>query len=337
MNQYTMTWGLEPLRIAIADHLERSYGLAYDPHQEITVTCGVTEAIMVALMSLLNGGDEVLVIEPYHESYVPAILFAGGKPVFVPLHGPQGRLEGPALRKALTPRTRAIILNSPHNPSGRVFTGEELAQVAELCTKHGLVAITDEIYERIIYDGRRHVPLATLPAMWERTLTISGLSKTFAVTGWRLGYVCAPAELSRAIRTIHDYTTICAPAPLQAAAVTAMGMGEDYFHQLVEGYTARRDLFMHALGQVNLRARSPEGAYYVLADFSEWGFPGDDHAFARWLAKDGGVAVVPGSPFFGLPARGRHLVRFAFPKQLDTLAEAGERLRRKFANRPGPG
>ena len=333
-NQYTITWGMQPLRAAIARHLQGRYGLRYDPEAEITVTCGVTEAIMVTMMSLLNPGDEVLIIEPYHEGYVPATVFAGGRPVFVSLQGPEDRLEAGALERALTPRTRAIILNSPHNPSGRVFSRAELQAVADLCLRHDLVAVTDEIYEHIIYDQREHIPLATLPGMWERTVTTSGLSKTFAVTGWRLGYVCAPEPLSRAIRTLHDYTTICAPAPLQAAAVAALELGEEYYQQLRTQYARRREAFMHVLVEAHLKARPPEGAYYVMADFSAWEFPGDDHAFARWLAREAGVAVVPGSSFFGTPARGANRVRFAFPKRVETLQEAGERLRRKFAQRP---
>ncbi|MBM4422238.1 MAG: aminotransferase class I/II-fold pyridoxal phosphate-dependent enzyme [Chloroflexi bacterium] len=330
-NQYTITWGAPPLRQAIAAKMKRWYGLDFDPDQHITVTCGVTEALSATLMGLLNTGDEVIIIEPYHEGYAPAIIFAGGVPRFVPLDAPDYALNLDKLRAAFNSRTRAIIVNTPHNPTGHVFTRAELEGLAALCQQFNAVAITDEIYEHIIYDDRPHIPLASLPGMAERTVTISGFGKTFAATGWRLGYACAPNNLSNALRTVHDFTTICAPAPLQAACVAALNLPDEYYRQLNCDYSARRDKIMSILGEAGFIARPPEGAYYVMADFSAWKFDGDDYAFARWLPANLGVAVVPGSCFYGTPGMGANAVRFAFAKKLETLNAAGERLSKRTA------
>jgi aminotransferase len=233
-NQYTITWGSTELRQAIAAKMKRLYGLDFDPGEQITVTCGVTEAISVTVMSHVNPGEEVIIIEPFHEGYAPAVMFAGATPRFVALEPPDYSLDLDALGTAFNPLTRAIIVNTPHNPTGHVFTRAELEGIAQLCQEHDVLLISDEIYEHITYDGRPHIPPATLPGMAERTITIGGFSKTFAMTGWRLGYACAPTPNSTALRTIHDYTTICAPAPLQAACVAALNLPDSYYQQLQE-------------------------------------------------------------------------------------------------------
>lgn len=329
-NQYTVTWGMPELRQAIAAKMKRWYGLDFDPDQQITVTCGVTEAISATLMSLVDSGDEVIILEPFHEGFAPAVRFAGATPRFVPIEPPGYALDLDRLRSAFSARTRAIILNTPHNPTGHVFTRAELAGVAGLCQELDVVAITDEIYEHILYDGRQHIPPATLPGMGERTVTIGGFGKTFAITGWRLGYACAPTVHSTALRTVHDFTTICAPAPLQAACVAALNLPDAYYAQLARDYAERRAKMISILKEIHLTAREPEGSYYVMADFSAWDFAGDDFDFARWLPEHLGVAVVPGSCFYGTPGRGKKTVRFAFAKKMETLNAAGERLHQKM-------
>jgi aspartate/methionine/tyrosine aminotransferase len=326
-NQYGITWGSPALRQAIAETMARRYGLSFDPDRHITVTCGVTEAMAVIFMSLLNQGDEVIVIEPFHEGYLPQIKFAGGIPRFVALEAPGYGLDPDRVRAAVTPRTKAIILNTPHNPTGRVFTRAELEGIARICTEFDLVAITDEIYDRIIYDGRKHIPIATLPGMSERTITVGGFGKTYAITGWRLGYVCAMEPFAGAVRTVHDFTTICAPVPLQAAAVTALNLPESYYENLTREFTERRALIMPALEALHFKTHMPEGSYYAMVDFSAWKFEGDDYAFARWMPAHLGVAVVPGSCFYGTPGLGKSTVRFAFAKKLQTLNTAVDRLR----------
>jgi aminotransferase len=325
-NQYGITWGVPALRQAIAEAMLQRYGLTFDPDRHITVTCGVTEAMTTIFMSLLNLGDEVIVIEPFHEGYQPQIKFAGGTPRFATLQAPDYVLDCDRVRAVITSRTKAIILNTPHNPTGRVFTREELEGIARLCQEFDLIAITDEIYERIIYDGRQHIPIATLPGMAERTITVGGFGKTYAITGWRLGYVCSPELFSRAIRTVHDFTTICAPVPLQHAAVAALHLPESYYEKITQEYTERRARIMPALEALNFKSHMPEGSYYAMADFSAWNFDGDDFAFARWMPAHLGVAVVPGSCFYGTSGLGNTTVRFAFAKKLATLDAAIERL-----------
>lgn len=326
MNQYGITWGIAPLRQAIAAKMKRLYALDFDPDQHITVTCGVTEAISTTLMGIINPGDEVIIIEPFHEGYLPASIFAGATPRFVSLEPPSYELNPDKLRAAFNARTRAIILNTPHNPTGRVFSRSELEGLARLCQEFDVVTITDEIYEHIIYNGNPHIPIAALPGMKERTVTISGFGKTFAATGWRLGYACALDPLSTALRTVHDFTTICAPVPLQAACVAALSLPQSYYDQLKTDYTARRTKMMGILEDARLRAQAPEGAYYVMADFESWDFKGDDYDFARMLPEKYGVAVVPGSCFYASPGLGKKQIRFAFAKKLETLEAAGERL-----------
>ncbi|MBI2321030.1 MAG: aminotransferase class I/II-fold pyridoxal phosphate-dependent enzyme [Chloroflexi bacterium] len=329
-NQYTVTWGLPELRAAVAEKVRAFNGIAADPDREVTITCGAAEALLAALLSCVETGDEVVIIEPFFESYVPDVLIAGGTPVFVPLRGPAMRWDADELRQAFSRRTRAIVVNTPHNPAGRVLTRDELGQIAELCRAHDAIAITDEIYEHIVYDGREHVSLATLPGMAERTITISGFSKTFSVTGWRLGWAVAPAPLSDGLRKVHDYATVCAPRPLQQAALAALALPPSYYDALRADYTHRRDLVRAELEGAGFRCTKPEGAYYVLADFSAIrDVP--DRAFVEWMAAEVGVIGVPGSAFYHHKELGERLVRFAFPKRDETLHEAGARLRRLAA------
>lgn len=333
-NQYTVTWGLAELRAAIADMLNARFGLAYNPITDVTITCGVTEAIVAALLATIEPGDEAIVIEPAHENYVPAIQFSGGVPTFVTLRAPAFRLERDELAAAITSKTRAIILNTPHNPSGRVFSREELAAVAELAQTHDILVITDEIYDRILYDDSEHVAPATLDGLFDRTITTGGISKVFAVTGWRLGYVAAPPAISSAIRTVHDYLVICAPAPFQHAALTALALPETFYEQVRADFTARRNRMMAALDAGGFAAQPPEGAYYVMADFADWKFDGDSADFTRHLIMDVGVAVVPGSAFYySDPTLGDSLVRFAFAKKLETIDKVKRLLREGFEER----
>lgn len=325
-NQYTITWGTPVLRGAIAAKMRNWYGLDYDPDQHITVTCGVTEAILATLMGILDTGDEAIIIEPYHEGYLPAIIFAGGTPRFVPLDPPDYTLDPDRLRGAFNSRTRAILINSPHNPTGHVFTRTELENIAQLCQEFNVVAITDEIYEHIIYDNHRHIPLASIPGMADRTVTISGFGKTFAMTGWRLGYACALNPLSTTLRTVHDFMTICAPAPLQAACAATLSIPDEYYSHLQADYTRKRDKMISILNKAGFIVSPPEGAFYVMADFSKWDFDGNDYSFARWLPANLGVAVVPGSCFYGTKGMGKKTVRFAFAKRMETLQAAEERL-----------
>src|SRR5215210_923126 len=323
LNQYAVTWGSPPLRLAIAEKYRRWYDMQVDPDTEVTVTCGATEAMAAVFLALINPGDEVIVFEPFYENYGPDAILACAKPVFIPLEGLEWKLDPEKLRAAFSERTRAIVVNTPHNPTGRVFTREEISLIAELCQKYDAIAITDEIYEHIRYAGGHHV-LATWPGMRERTVTISGLSKTFSCTGWRLGYAIAPAEFTSPIRKVHDFLTVGAPAPLQAAGAVGMAFDADYYNHLAVDYRARRELLVAALTEAGFTFSVPEGAYYILADFSELSDL-DDTAFAHWLAEDVGVAGVPGSSFYHDPAMGKSLIRFAFCKKLDTLKAAGER------------
>jgi aminotransferase len=331
INQYAVTWGTPRLRRALARKYATDYGMEIDEAREITVTCGATEAMAAALLAVVNEGDEVVVFEPFYENYGPDAILCGGRPVWVPLDA-SGPLDMDRIRAAVTPRTRAIVINTPNNPTGRALDRAELECLAELCRQHDLIAFTDEIYEHIKYDVE-HVPLATFDGMRDRTVTISGFSKTFSVTGWRVGTIVAPPDLTLAIRKVHDFLTVGAPAPLQEACAAGLEfLGPDYYEALACEYRQRRDVLYAALLDAGFRCTSPQGAYYILADFSELSDQPDD-VYARWLARGGsgdggpGVAPVPGSSFFHDPALGRHLVRFAFCKRIETLCQAGERLR----------
>jgi aminotransferase len=325
VNQYAITWGAPRLREALVRKYRNWYGLEVDGAREVTVTCGATEAMVAVMLSVVDPGDEVIVLEPFYENYGPDAILSDARPVFLPLEAPEYRLDPDRLRSLVTDRTRAIVLNTPNNPTGRVFDAEEMEAVADVCRSRGILAITDEIYEHILYEGR-HVPLATLDGMRERTITISGVSKTFSVTGWRIGTILAPPGLTDAIRKVHDFLTVGAPAPLQEAC--AVGMDEldrDYYTGIIADYRERREILVRALRDAGFRCNAPQGAYYVLADFSPLSDE-DDRTFAERLTRDGGVASVPGSSFFSVPERGRSLVRFAFCKRIETLREAGERL-----------
>ena len=330
VNQYAITWGTPGLREALAAKYARWYGLDVDVDREITVTCGATEAMAAVMLAAVDPGEEVVVLEPYYENYGPDAVLCDAAPVFVPLSLPDFRLDPQRLSDAVTERTRAIVVNTPNNPSGRVFDRNEMNAVAEICTRHDILAITDEIYEHIIYEGE-HVALAKLPGMRERTVTISGLSKTFSVTGWRIGTIVAPPFLTSAIRKVHDFLTVGAPAPLQEACAAGIeSLGRDYYDGLARDYLRRRDILYRGLCDSGFRCRPPEGAYYIMADFSALSAL-DDRTFSTFLAREGGVAPVPGSSFYSRPEDGRKLVRFAFCKRAATLERAVDRLRRFLA------
>ena len=324
LNQYAVTWGSPTLRLAIAEKYRRWYGMEVDPEREVTVTCGATEAMASTFLALIDPGDEVIVLQPFYENYGPDTILAGAAPVFVPLATPSWALDHERLRAAFSRRTRAIVVNTPHNPTGRVLTRAELSLIAELCVEHDAWAITDEIYEHIRYAGDHHT-IATWPGMRERTVTISGLSKTFSCTGWRLGYAIAPAAQTAAIRKVHDFLTVGAPAPLQAAGAVGLAFDADYYNHLALDYRARRDVLVAALDEAGFSFAVPEGAYYILADFSELSDQ-PDAEFATWMTRQIGVASVPGSSFYHERELGRTLVRFAFCKKRETLERAGERL-----------
>jgi len=332
VHQYVPTWGLPALRAAIAAKTHRFYRLAYDPDDETTVTCGVTEAVIAALMAVADPGDEVVILEPAHENYHAGVIFAGAAPVWVPIRPPEHRFDPDELARAMArPRVRAVIFNSPHNPSGRVFTRDELGTIAQLCQQHDVVAIADEIYEHMTYDGHEHLPIASLPGMRERTIMISGLSKSYAATGWRVGWAHAPARFSAALRKIHDFTTICAPAPLQAASVVAVGLPDRYYQRMRAWYAERRERTVALLRGAGFDAAPPEGAYYLLAGIAgpaEYAGSGDDDLrFARWAIDELGIGTIPGSSFYRSdPSLGRGTVRVAFPKSDATLDELERRL-----------
>jgi L-glutamine---4-(methylsulfanyl)-2-oxobutanoate aminotransferase len=325
VNQYTVTWGVPALREAIAEKARRFNGLDPDPATDVTVTCGAAEAMACALLSLVDPGDEVIIFEPFFETYVPDLHLCSGVPVYVELHEPDFRFDPDELRRAFSARTRAVIVNTPHNPTGRVFDNEELGLIAELCQEHGAVAITDEIYEYMTYDGRTHRSIASLPGMWENTITISGMSKTYSVTGWRLGYAIAPNALTEPLRNIHDYLTVCAPAPLQYAALSALALPAEYEPELLQAYTKRRAMFTEILERNGFDPIQPEGAYYTMAGYSRLGDE-EPRAFVERMARDARVVAVPGSAFYR-PGRGGKRIRFAFCKSPETMAEADLRLR----------
>jgi len=328
VNQYAVTWGARYFRAAIAAKVERTYpGWRVDPERELCVTCGSTEAMIAACLALLDPGDEVVIFEPWYENYGPDTILSGAVPRMVELHEPDWSIDEAELRAAFSDRTAAVIVNTPHNPTGKVFTGDELALIAELCQRHNAYVFTDEIYEHIHYRGPGgHVPPATVPGLEDRTVTINALSKTYAVTGWRVGWTIAPPVLTNAIRKVHDFLTVGAAAPLQAGGIAAMGLPASYYEDLAAGYRERRDTLCPALAQAGFRFRVPDGAYYVLCDTAAVDPDADDVKLAHRLVREVGVAAVPGSSFYTDPARGRGKIRFAFPKRLETLAAAAERL-----------
>ena len=325
INQYAITWGAREFREAIAERFRKDSGLAVDPEREITVCCGATETMIASLLAVVDPGDEVVIFEPFYENYGPDAIMCGAVPRFVRLHPPQWTFDPDDLAAAFSQRTRAVILNTPNNPTGKVFDGKELETLAGLARRYRAYVITDEIYQYMTYDGCRHVSMATLPGMRERTITINGLSKTYSVTGWRVGYAIAPPEVTDAIRKMHDFITVGAAAPLQEAGVTALRLPESYYEGLRASYLSRRDRMLDILEEAGFRCFKPRGAYYVMTDISAFGLP-DDVGFTRHLIQEIGVAAVPGSSFYSDPALGRQQVRFCFSKTDATLDEAARRL-----------
>jgi aspartate/methionine/tyrosine aminotransferase len=326
VNQYAVTWGAPALRLAIAEKYRRWYDFEVDPDRHVTVTCGATEAMASVFLALIDPGDEVVIFEPFYENYGPDAILAGAKPIFVPLLAPDWRIDEERLTAAMARRPKAIVLNTPHNPTGKVFTRAEIDLIARLAQEHDVPwVITDDPYEFIIFAGHHH-PIATWPGMRERTVTISSLSKTFTCTGWRIGYAIAPPAATNAIRKVHDFLTVGAPAPLQAAAAVGFAFDAEYFNHLAMGYRARREILMPVLRDLGFKFSVPDGAYFILADFTALSAD-DDVTFAKWLATDVGVATVPGSSFFRPgSADGRRYVRFAFCKKMETMEAAVERL-----------
>ncbi len=325
INQYAITWGSKSLRNAIAEKFARTNGLSIDPEREITVCCGSTEAMMSAMMAIINPGDEVVVFEPFYENYGPDAILSGAQPRFVKLHPPDWSFDPQELAAVFGPKTKAIILNTPNNPTGKVFERVELEQIRDLCVRWNTFAITDEIYEHMLYDGAKHISMAALDGMRDRTITINALSKTYSVTGWRVGWAIAPAEATSAIRKVHDFLTVGAAAPLQEAGAAALHFPQDYYDTLAREYTVRRDRLLGILTGAGFRCFKPRGAYYIMTDISAFGFP-DDVAFAKYLVKEIGVAAVPGSSFYRNPADGRTHLRFTFCKTEKTFQAAAERL-----------
>jgi aminotransferase len=325
VNQYAITWGAKSLRDALVAKQQRYTGMSFDPEREVTVCCGSTECMASVMLALVDPGDEVVVFEPFYENYGPDAILCGAVPRFVRLREPDWSFDPEELAAAFTARTRAIVVNTPNNPTGKVFSRAEMEQIAALCRKWDVIAVTDEIYEHILYDGAEHVSMASLEGMRERTVTVSGLSKTWSVTGWRVGWCLAPADLTNAIRKVHDFLTVGAPAPLQEAAAVALAMPPEYFRKLADSYRERREFLVPVLQRAGFKPIPPRGAYYVMTDISGFGFP-DDVAFARWLVAEGGVAAVPGSSFFSDPAAGSQRLRFHFARKRETLEAAAERL-----------
>jgi aspartate/methionine/tyrosine aminotransferase len=332
VNQYAITWGAKSLRNAIARQMSVWQGTAVDPEKEITVCCGSTEAMISTLLAVCNAGDEVVIFAPFYENYGPDSVLSGARPRFVKLRPPskgngEWTFDETELRAAFDEHTKAIIVNTPNNPTGKVFTRAELELIRDLCVEFDVLAITDEIYEHIIYDGTQHISMASLDGMRERTVTINGMSKTYSVTGWRVGWAVASEKITNAIRKVHDFLTVGAPAPLQEAGAVALSLPNDYYAQLAEGYKGRRDRLVPALQKAGFKCFPPRGAYYVMTDISAFNFP-DDVSFTKYLVKDIGIAAVPGSSFYRRARDGAQQVRFAFCKKLETLDAAAEKLAR---------
>ncbi len=327
INQYAITWGAKSLRNAIAEKFQLTQGLTIDPEREITVCCGSTEAMMAAMMAIINPGDEVVVFEPFYENYGPDAILSGASPRFVRLRAPDWSFDAEELARAFSNKTKAIILNTPNNPTGKVFSRAEMETIRDLCVRHNSFLITDEIYEHMLYDGAKHISAATIEGLRERTITINALSKTYSVTGWRVGWAIAPPEVTSAIRKVHDFLTVGAAAPLQEAGAIALRFPDSYYEQLAGDYLERRDRLLGILGDAGFKCFTPRGAYYIMTDISAFGFA-NDVDFARYLVKEIGVAAVPGSSFYHNPADGAQQLRFTFCKKETTLAEASRRLAR---------
>ena len=336
-NQYAITWGAPAFRQALAEKVRWANGITVDPDRNITVTCGATEAMMATLLAVVNPGEEVIVFEPFYENYGPDTKLSGAVPRYVELRLEPGFPFDPdQIRAQITPRTKAIIVNTPHNPTGKVFSRAELDHIADLCHRHNLLAITDEVYEHILYDGHTHTTLASLPGMAERTVIVNSLSKSYSVTGWRVGWTIAPAAITDAIRKVHDFLTVGAAAPLQEAGATALRFPRQYYVDLAAMYLRKRDTLLGILGEAGFRCLVPSGAYYIMCDITPFGYE-DDIEFTMHLIRDIKVAPVPGSSFFHDPASGRRFVRFAFPKREETFTEVRTRLARLRARTGAPG
>jgi len=336
LNQYAVSHGTPRLRRAIAESWQRAYGRELDPETEVSVGSGATEVILDAILGLVNPGDEVILFEPFYDSYLPDVLMAGGIPRFATLQPPDWHLDRRALAELFTARTRLILINSPHNPTGKMFSREELSFIASLCQQHDVLILTDEVYEQIRFDGVEHVPMATLPGMWERTLTVNSTGKTFSMTGWKIGYAVGPPDLNRAVRASHQFVTFSTSTPFQEAMATAMETASrnGYYEQLRRDYTARRDLLAGALAAAGLPTLPIQGSYFLLTDVQGMGFP-DDVSFCRYLTAEVGVAAIPPSAFYADPSRAPLLARFCFAKKEETLRAAAERLQRlRTARRP---
>ena len=329
-HQYSITWGAKNFREALAEKQTRCMGRPIDPNGEIVVTCGSTEAMMAAMMTVANPGDKVIVFSPFYENYGADTILSGAEPIYVPLNPPAFDFDPEVLEDAFRQHPKALILCNPSNPCGKVFTRQELEIIASLAQKYDAYVITDEVYEHIIYAPNRHTYFATLPGMWDRTISCSSLSKTYSITGWRLGYTIAPPEITERIKKVHDFLTVGAAAPLQEAVIPGLRFGQEYYDELLKKYTHKRDLFLQGLDDLGLAHTTPQGAYYVLLDISEFGYD-SDIAFCEDLARLVGVGAVPGSSFFREPVN--HLIRLHFAKRDETLAEALnrlEQLRRKI-------
>jgi aspartate/methionine/tyrosine aminotransferase len=324
-NQYAITWGAKPFRDAIAAKYARCYGLDVEPEREITVCCGATEGMIASLLAVTNPGDEVIIFEPYYENYGPDTYLCAAERRLASLRPPDWTFDRDELRKTFSARTKAIILNSPNNPTGKVFTREELEFIGELCQEFDALAIADEIYENILYDGAQHIPIMTIPGMRDRSILVNSMSKTYSVTGWRVGWVLAAPDLTDSIRKVHDFLTVGAAAPLQQAGAFALALPDSYYEGLAREYHRRRDLMLALLEGAGFRCFRPRGAYYIMTDISGFRFP-DDVEFVRYLMKIAGVAAVPGSSFFADPRDGAQMIRFCFCKKYETLEEAGKRL-----------
>ena len=322
-HQYAVTWGAPNFRAALARKQTRFMGLALDPDLHLVVTCGSTEAMMVAMMTACNPGDKVIVFSPFYENYAADAILCGAEPIHVELHPPDFGFDRDELRRAFEQRPKALVLCNPANPTGKVFTREELLYIAHLTEEFDTFVLTDEVYEHIVYAPAHHTYFASLPGMFKRTLSCSSLSKTYSITGWRLGYIIAAPEVIDQARKVHDFLTVGAAAPLQEAAVTALELPDSYYHGLLSLYTEKRDAFLSCLDAAELTYTRPRGAYYVLVDIAEFGWE-SDVAFCEWMASEVGVAAVPGSSFFHEPMN--HLIRFPFAKRTETLTAAGERL-----------
>ncbi len=332
-NQYAISHGEPALRTAIAAHTRRFYDIELDPTAEVTVTSGATEALFSAAFAFLEPGDEAIVFEPCYDCYVPAIRLAGATPKAVTLHAPDFRFDPVELRAAFSHRTKAIYINTPHNPSGTVFNSDELQLIADLCIEHNVLAITDEVYEHLVYDEARHLHLASFPGMESRTLAISSIGKTFSLTGWKIGWATGHADLHTALRRVHQYSVFATATPLQYASAHALSMPDEYFAELRREYTERRDFLVHVLDKAQLQPRTPEGSYFILCDIAEYPFD-DGAAFCNYLIRDIGVAAIPTETFYQHPEYGRKLVRFAFCKTMETLQAAAERLAHLHADTP---